>query len=117
MVARLELVGGTTGPALGGRKATEEWTRHHDKRFLKERGNEVLPALASWVHKLDRAVPEYEHHLVEALWTYESLDIVEPKLLGQLLHARDPHARAAATRVIQQWQTRLDHPLEMLAER
>ena len=37
-----------------------------------------------------RAIPDYEHHRLEALWTYQSLDVVEPELL-------DDAARRAAT--------------------
>ena len=40
---------------------------------------------AAWVKKLDPADQSFEHHLLEALWTYQSLNVVEPKLLGQLL--------------------------------
>src|SRR5262249_51898561 len=65
--------------------------------------------------KLDAADPEYEHHLLEALWVYQSLDVVEPKLLATLLHSRDHRARAAAVRVVSYWHPRLDHPLELLA--
>ncbi len=58
---------------------------------------------------------EDEHALLEALWTYQSLDVVEPKLLAALARAHDHHARAAALRVIAAWHKRLDHPLELLA--
>src|SRR5262249_21034011 len=58
-----------------------------------------------------------EHHLLEALWTYQSINVVEPKLLGQLLHARDHRVRAAAVRVTNQWRTRLKQPMELIAER
>src|SRR5208337_2892085 len=91
---------------------------HQAKRVLKERGaKDVLPALAAWVKKLDPKEPDYEHHLLESLWTYQSLDVVEPKLLATLLQARDHHARAAATRAIQTWHPRLPNAMELLAER
>ncbi len=53
----------------------------------------------------------------KALWTYQSLDVVEPKLLDKLLHAKDDRARAAAVRVVAAWHDRLDHPLDLLAAR
>jgi putative heme-binding domain-containing protein len=77
----------------------------------------VLPALASWVDGLDTRHANHEHRLLEALWTYQSLDTVEPKLLDRLLHAQDGRARAAAVRVVAAWHDRLDHPTEMLAAR
>ncbi len=99
-------------------KAPEDWTRLQAKRVLKERGAKaVLPALAKWVDGLDATNAEYEHHLLEGLWTYESLNTVEPKLLAKLLQAHDHRARAAAVRVVGNWQDRLDHPLELLAAR
>jgi putative heme-binding domain-containing protein len=58
-----------------------------------------------------------EHHRLEALWTYQALDVVEPKLLAHLLGSRDPRVRAAATRVVQFWHRRLTEPLALLAPR
>ena len=82
-------------------KAPEDWTRHQARRVLKERGpGAVVPALAAWVKGLDAHDPDFEHHRLEALWTYQALDVVEPELLGRLLDARDPSVRAAATRVV-----------------
>src|SRR5262249_38255128 len=94
------------------------WTRHFAKRVLKERGaKNVRPALETWVARLDAADPDHEHHLLEALWTYESLDVVEPKLLEKLLNARDHRARAAATRVLSHWAARLPNAMELLTAR
>src|SRR5262249_19999143 len=56
-------------------------------------------------------------HLLEALWTYQALDVPEPKLLGVLLRANDYRVRAAATRVLGMWHARLTNPLELLALR
>jgi putative heme-binding domain-containing protein len=118
LVRRPKLVGASTASLLKALKDPEDWTRHHAKRVLKERGaKRVVPALAQWVKHLDPKAPAYEHHLLEALWTYQSLDVVEPKLLAAVLEARDHHARAAATRVIGYWHDRLAHPLEPLAAR
>lgn len=116
LVPRPQLVGASTEALLEALKAPEDWTRHQAKRVLKERGRSVLPALAAWVKGLAPDA-DVEHHRLEALWTYQALDVVEPDLLQTLLHARDPHARAAATRVAGAWHARLDHPLELLAER
>ena len=51
------------------------------------------------------------------LWTYQALDIVEPKLLTTLLNAHDYRVRAAAARVAGMWAGRLHNPLELLAPR
>jgi putative heme-binding domain-containing protein len=117
LVKRPQLVGATTEALLDALKAPEDWTRQQAKRVLKERGAKVLPVLAAWVQGLDVKDAEHEHHLLEALWTYQSLDVVEPDLLKTLLHARHHHARAAAIRVLSHWQNRLPHAMELLAAR
>jgi putative heme-binding domain-containing protein len=117
LVPRPKLVDATTAELLDSLKVPEDWTRHFAKRVLKERGKEVLPALAAWVQKLDAKDADHEHHLLEALWTCQSLNTVEPKLLETLLNAKDGRVRAAAVRVASQWRSRLDDPLSLLAAR
>jgi putative heme-binding domain-containing protein len=117
LVPRPRLVGAPTEALLEALKAPEDWTRQQAKRVLKERGPGVLPALAKWVGHLEAGDPAHEHHLLEALWTYQSLNTVEPRLLERLLNAQDHHAQAAATRVIAYWHDRLTDPMGLLAAR
>jgi putative heme-binding domain-containing protein len=118
LVERPKLVGASTDALLEALKAPEQWTRHFAKRVLKERGSaHVQPALAAWLSRLDSADPHTEHHQIEGLWTYQSVDIVEPQLLTRLLGAKDHRVRAAATRVLANWHTRVSDPLGMLAGR
>lgn len=118
LVPRPRLVDAPTDALLDALKAPEDWTRQMAKRVLKERGaSAVRPALAGWVNRLDPADPDHEHHLLEALWTYQALDVVEPRLLGRVLAARDGRARAAAVRVVGHWHDRLPDAMERLAER
>eukprot|EP00913_Durusdinium_trenchii_P023331 g21909.t1 len=99
-----KLVGATTAELLNALKSPEMWTRQQAKRVLKERGDAiVLPELAKWVESLDPADPLVERHRLEALWVYQSLRMVEPKLLKALLNAKDHRVRAAATRIIGHW--------------
>jgi putative heme-binding domain-containing protein len=115
LVKRPQLVGAKTEELLEALKAPEEWTRHFAKRVLKERGaSQVKPALDAWIKTLDSKDADHEHHLLEGLWTYQSLDIAEPALLNRLLKAREPRARAAAVRVVPHWQKRLADPLALL---
>ena len=117
LVEKPRLVGAPTEHLLEALKAPEDWTRHFAKRVLKERGTSVLPALAAWVKGLDPSDPEVEHHRLEGLWAYESLDVVEPELLTLVLNSPDPRARAAAVRVTQHWLGRVDDPFGRLAAR
>jgi putative heme-binding domain-containing protein len=113
LVARPRLVAAKTEEMLESLKAPEDWTRHFARRVLKERGAAaVTPALAAWAAKLGG-----EPDRLEALWTYQALDVVEPKLLGSLLEARDARVRAAAVRVAGAWRDRLADPLVLLGPR
>jgi putative heme-binding domain-containing protein len=114
---RPNLAGASTEELLEALKAPEDWTRNQAKRVLKERGKSVLPVLASWTARLDPNDPAFEHNLLEALWTYQSLNVVNRELLLQLLHARDHHARAAAVRVLDQWHDRVPEASDWFSER
>ncbi len=96
-------------------KAPEDYTRYQARRVLTERGaKEVLPALAKWVKKLNPNDPDFNHHQLEALWVYQSLDVVEPGLLNQLVRAKEPNARAAAAGVLRYWHDRISNSLDLL---
>ena len=117
LVERPRLVDTPTRTLLDALKAPEDFTRHFAKRVLKERGAIVLPDLAAWVKAIEPNDPEAEHHRLEALWAYQSLDVPEPDLLARLLTSNDFRVRAAAVRVVQHWADRLSNPLALLAPR
>jgi putative heme-binding domain-containing protein len=98
--------------------APERWTRYHAKREMTQRdASKVAEALNTWVHNLDPNDEGYEHRLYEAINAYATLEVVVPDLLEKLLDAKDPRARAFASRVTGRWQDRLDDPLSLLADR
>lgn len=118
LVKKPDLVGAKTADLLERLKDPEDWTRQQAKRVLKERGEkEVVPELVKWIANLDPKDANYEHNLLEALWTYQSLDVVRPATLDTLLHAKDYRARAAAVRVLSHWHPRIQGAIEMLAPR
>jgi len=87
--------------------------RQQARRVLTERGSDkVLPDLGTWLknHSSEQA-------RLEALWMYQSLDERQPDLLTELLEAKDPHIRAAATRVLSYWHQSVKDPLGLLAAR
>ncbi|WP_019986877.1 PVC-type heme-binding CxxCH protein [Rudanella lutea] len=85
-------------------KLPEDWTRLQAKQVLKARGAaQVIPALRQWVDGLDKNHLDYEHHLLEALWTYQTLEVANEPLLLRLLNAQNHRARAAALRALQVW--------------
>jgi len=97
-------------------KDPEQWTRLHAKRVLAEGDRKAAAKeLAAWISKLDAKNPQRSQHLLEALWAYQSIDHVEPRLLEQLLRNEDAKVRAAATRVFAGWHERLAQPVRLLA--
>ncbi len=82
-------------------KLPEYRTRYRTRRELRGRdANQVLAKLKTWVAKLDKNDPRYEHHLLEGLWVSWGMNKVDQPLLRQMLKARDYHARAAAVQVV-----------------
>lgn len=98
-------------------KAHESSTRNHARRKLHEQSaNKVVPQLQEWARTLDAADAEFERNLLEALWVYQGLDVIEPVLLKQLLGARDHRVRASAVRVLRFWQNQIDDSIGLLKE-
>ncbi len=99
-------------------KEPEDRTRYCVRRELAERdADQVTEATQKWTTSLDTNDPDFEHHLLEALWVFQTQNVVEQDLLKRLLAAKDHRARAAATRVLSFWLDRVDSPLELLKQR
>src|SRR5690625_7824619 len=93
------LAGAGPRELLDALKLPENWTRSQARQLLKEMGAEkVVPELERWLEELDAGHEAYEHHLLEAFWVYQALQVLNESLLNQLLSADDPKARAAAVR-------------------
>lgn len=96
-------------------KAPEDWTRYQTKRLLAEcHAGDAAAALAGWVARLDPADADFEHHRLEALWAYQTIDIAAPDLLNSVLGSSDARARAAAVRVLRYWYDRVPDGFEHL---
>jgi len=109
-VARPKLVDVPLRDVVEQLKSPEGWTRHFAKRALAERDlREVTVALADFL----KANAD-EHDRLEALWTYQTLDLVQVPLLKELLRAKDFNARAAATRILARWGSRVTDALALL---
>ncbi|HZZ70856.1 MAG TPA: PVC-type heme-binding CxxCH protein [Pirellulales bacterium] len=96
-------------------KEPEDRVRSRAKIELGGRDSEaVIAALNKWVAGLDKADPQYQHNLLEALWVHQYHNMVDEALLKQLLASPDFHARAAATRVLCYWRDRIPGALDLL---
>jgi putative heme-binding domain-containing protein len=103
LVERPKLVSASIGHLLDSLRSAEDFTRSHARLQLKSRGTAVVPKLDAWIKALDATDPNVEQLRLEALWTYQALDSIEPQLLTALLRSGDHHVRAAATRVLGAW--------------
>ncbi|MEW4526276.1 PVC-type heme-binding CxxCH protein [Maioricimonas sp. JC845] len=108
LVEKPQLVGVPLEQTVAHLKDPEDWTRHQVKRVLSDADpRAAADALESFVASLDRDDPGYAHHLTEALWAYQTIDVVNEDLLRDVLQSDHPKARAAAVRVLRYWWDRI----------
>jgi glucose/arabinose dehydrogenase/azurin len=80
----------------------------------KHDSQQVAAAVKKWAAALDKNDPAYEHHMTEALWVHQWHNVVDTDLLRRVLRSSEPHARAAATRVLCYWRDRVSDALALL---
>ena len=96
-------------------KLPEDRTRYRVRRELAQRdSSDVTDALAGWTRTLSKSDEDYEHHLLEALWVFQTHNVVNQELLERLLAAKDHRARAAATRALSFMLERIPNRMELL---
>ena len=93
----------------------EDRVRYRTRLELSGRDSQaVIAGVQKWAAGLDKNDPEYEHHLLEALWVHQSHNFVNVELLQRMLSSTDFRARAAATRVMCYWRDRVPQALDLL---
>lgn len=93
----------------------EDLIRYHAKQQLRQRDPEqVTKELAAWLGQLDPEDAASEHLRLEALWTYQGLNLLEEDLLRAVLQSTDHRARAAAVRILYHWHQRVPDALALL---
>jgi putative heme-binding domain-containing protein len=96
-------------------KEPEDRVRYRARIELSgHKSEEVLTATKKWVDGLDKNDPNYEHHLLEALWLHQSHNTANTELLARVLRSPDHNARAAATKVLCVWREKLPNALDLL---
>ena len=119
LVAKHNLVDATVPELLEFLKSPEMYTRMQAKRVLSEKGAAVVAGpLSQWVAQTAsmKPHPQISQYLLEALWTFESIDTLEPTLLMQLIASGDPRVRAAAVRTVSHWHEQLPNAQDILAK-
>ena len=117
LVKPAKVAGASVEQLLDNLKLPEYRSRYRTQRELRGRKpSEVLPKITKWVASLNKKDPNYERNVLEALWATWGLDRVDKKLLDQMLHAKDYHARAAAVRVVRYAGHQLPNQADLLTE-
>ena len=99
-------------------KAPEDRTRYRVRRELAcHDSDKIIPEVKKWIEGLDKSDKEYEHHMLEGLWQYQTHNVVNESLLKRMLDSKNHRARAAATRVLSFWHNRIDGAAELLKAR
>lgn len=110
--------GATIPELLDHLKLPEDRTRYRVRRELaaRETGH-VIPEVKTWIKGLDQSDPNYEHQMLEGLWQFQTHNVINQELLERMLDSKDYHARAAATRVLSFWFSRVDNSSDLLKKR
>jgi glucose/arabinose dehydrogenase/azurin len=77
----------------------------------KHSATEVIAAVNKWAAGLDSHAANYEHNMMEALWVHQWLNVLGSDFLKRMLRSPEPHARAAAGRVLCYWRDRVPDSL------
>ncbi len=111
-----ELVGASVNSLVSQLSSPEAWTRHQARKELSERNPDAVRAAAEkWVDSLDPQAPEYDHHLVEAMWACQNVERASEAILTKVIQSPSGNARSAAARVIRYWHDQLSDPVGMIA--
>ncbi|WP_316818533.1 PVC-type heme-binding CxxCH protein [Pedobacter nyackensis] len=101
LVKPAKIAGASIDVLLNNLKLPEYGSRYRTHIELRGRkASDVLPRIKTWVAKLDKKDPKYEHHVLEALWVTWGLNKLDQNLLKMMLNAKDYRARAAAVQVV-----------------
>lgn len=96
-------------------KSSDDRVRYRTRTELGSRDvKDVAASVPTWLANLNKTDPAYEHHVLEGLWLHQNLNVVNEKLLSEVLKSKDARARAAATRVLVLWHDRVKEPLTHL---
>ncbi len=100
---------------LDNLKLPEYRSRYRTRRELRGRDpDEVLEKMKIWTQSLDQNDPDYDHHLLEALWVSWGLNRVDGDLLNTLIGSEDFRIRAAIARVLRYVGHQVPNQIELL---
>ncbi len=101
LVKPAKIDGASITTLLENLKTYEDRTRYRTRRELRGRKtDEVIAAIKKWTANLNKNDPNYEHHMLEALWVTWGHNQIDQTLMRQLLASKDHKVRSAATRAV-----------------
>jgi putative heme-binding domain-containing protein len=86
------------------------YVRQRARRIVSENRHTIQGVLVRWTQ-----AQTTEQGMLEALWAYQTIDLVNAQLLAKVVAAKDPHIRAAGARVLSFWRDRVPGAADMLA--
>ena len=92
----------------------ERWTRQQARLKLRNLGSSIDSVLRDWTDGLDSNRNDYDQLRLEAMWTHEAIRSPNPALLRDLTSVADGRVRAAAVRMLVDWQHLFPDALPML---
>jgi len=93
------------------------WARYQVKRVIADLPRKTVSvALEKYLKTLNKNDSHYDHHRLEALWSYQTIDVINEKLLREVVSSKTGQARAAAVRVLRYWHKEIQEPLAILAK-
>ncbi len=93
---------------LNGLMSSDNRLRHRTRIELSGRDSkQVMAATDQWVKGLNRQDPNYQQHLLEALWVHQQHNTVDEALLENCLNSPDFRVQAAATKVLCYWREKI----------
>jgi len=96
-------------------KSPEDRVRYRTRLELSKRPTvDVMAAIRTWMPRLQKNEPGYEHDLLEVLWVHQHHQVINKNLLEMLLVADDSRARAAAIKVLTEWRDRIPAALDLI---
>jgi putative heme-binding domain-containing protein len=98
-------------------KHPEDRVRYRARQELWARKSEVvISAVEQWLQTLNNSDTDFEHHRLEALWLYQAHNVVNERLLREVLQSPSYRARSAAVRVLCYWRDRISNSASILQQ-
>lgn len=117
LISPIKMTGRPIKEVIRHLASPEDSVRYRARIELSGRDSQdVIAAAKAWAATFDPNSADDSRCLLEALWLHEQHNVVDEQLLGLLLKSPHPKVRAAATRVLGHWGTRIKGAVLLLQQ-